>query len=169
MKETLEAMVVPTGGMPYRKTLEADEDGSFLAALQDCVGGRIEAMGYVFGDAPAVYCNEEGLLPGSGCAPNRAIYAAAAMAEAGYASQDDPSRPVEPGELYHIAFGDLVCVGFDPETGEEIEQRKISLAGSQSVKEEVSRTLDALFEQEFMPEPPDTDPVSANAPKESMA
>ena len=24
-------------------------------------------------------------------------------------------------------------------------------------------------EQEFMPEPPDTDPVSANAPKESMA
>ena len=57
----------------------------------------------------------------------------------------------------------------DPETGEEIEQRKISLAGSQSVKEEVSRTLDALFEQEFMPEPPDTDPVSANAPKESMA
>ena len=29
--------------------------------------------------------------------------------------------------------------------------------------------MDALFEQEFMPEPPDTDPVSANAPKESMA
>ena len=116
MKETLEAMVVPTGGMPYRKTLEADEDGSFLAALQDCVGGRIEAMGYVFGDAPAVYCNEEGLLPGSGCAPNRAIYADAAMAEA--------------GELYHIAFGDLVCVGFDPETGEdrdiaEAERRRV--------------------------------------------
>ena len=111
MKETLEAMVVPTGGMPYRKTLEADEDGSFLAALQDCVGGRIEAMGYVFGDAPAVYAD-------------------AAMAEAGYASQDDPSRPVEPGELYHIAFGDLVCVGFDPETGEdrdiaEAERRRV--------------------------------------------
>lgn len=65
---------------------------------------------------------------------------------------------------------DEMIVGtFDPETGEEIEQRKISLAGLQSVKEEVSRTLDALFEQEFMPEPPDTDPVSANAPKESMA
>ena len=64
---------------------------------------------------------------------------------------------------------DEMIVGtFDAETGEEIEQRKISLAGSQSVKEEVSRTLDALFEQEFMPEPPDTDPVSANAPKESM-
>ena len=68
---------------------------------------------------PTVYCNEEGLLPGSGCAPNRAIYADAAMTEAGYASQDDSSRPVEPGELYHIAYGDMVCVGFDPETGED--------------------------------------------------
>lgn len=106
MKTTLEAMIVPTGDMPYRKTLQADENGSFLRALQECVGGRIEAMGWVFGDEPTVYCNEEGLLPGSGCAPNRAIYADAAMAEAGYASQDDPSRPVEPGELYHIAYGD---------------------------------------------------------------
>ena len=119
MKTTLEAMIVPTGDMPYRKTLQADENGSFLRALQECVGGRIEAMGWVFGDEPTVYCNEEGLLPGSGCAPNRAIYADAAMAEAGYASQDDPSRPVEPGELYHIAYGDMVCVGFDPETGED--------------------------------------------------
>ena len=47
---------------------------------------------------------------------------------------------------------EMIVGTFDPETGEEIEQRKISLAGSQSVKEEVSRTLDALFEQEFMPE-----------------
>lgn len=75
MKTTLEAMIVPTGDMPYRKTLQADENGSFLRALQECVGGRIEAMGWVFGDEPTVYCNEEGLLPGSGCAPNRAIYA----------------------------------------------------------------------------------------------
>ena len=119
MKTTLEAMIVPVGDMPYRKTLEADESGSFLHALQDCVGGRIEPMGWVFGDKPTVYCNEEGLLPGSGCPPNRAIYADAAMAEAGYASQSDPSRAVRPGELYHIAFGDMVCVGFDPETGED--------------------------------------------------
>ena len=119
MKETLEVMVVPTGGMPYRKTLEADEDGSFLPALQDCVGGRIEPMDYVFGDEPAVYCNEEGLLPGSGCSPNRAIYADAAMAEAGYASPDEPGRAVREGELFHIAFGALVCVGFDAETGED--------------------------------------------------
>lgn len=118
MKKTLEAMIVPTGGMPYRKTLEADENGDFLAALQECVRGHIEPMGYVFGDEPCVYCNEEGLLPGSGCTPNRAIYADAAMAEAGYASQEDPSRAVREGELFHIAFGDLVCVGLDAETGE---------------------------------------------------
>ena len=117
MENTLEVMVVPTGGMPYRKTLEADENGDFLTALQECVGGRIEPMGYVFDDEPCVYCNEEGLLPGSGCTPNRAIYADAAMAEAGYASQEDPSRAVREGELFHIAFGDLVCVGFDAETG----------------------------------------------------
>jgi len=119
MKSTLEVMVVPTGGMPYRKALEADEHGSHLSALQECVGGRIEPMSYVFGDRPCVYCNEEGLLPGSGCAPNRAIYADEAMAEAGYASPDDPGRAVREGELFHIAFGDLVCVGFDAETGED--------------------------------------------------
>ncbi len=42
-----------------------------------------------------------------------------AMAEAGYASQEDPSRAVREGELFHIVFGDLVCVGLDAETGED--------------------------------------------------
>lgn len=41
------------------------------------------------------------------------------MAEAGYASPDEPGRAVREGELFHIAFGDLVCVGFDAETGED--------------------------------------------------
>lgn len=44
MKTTLEAMIVPVGGEPYPKTLEADEHGSFLRALQECVGGHIEPM-----------------------------------------------------------------------------------------------------------------------------
>ena len=35
MKTTLEAMIVPVGEKPYLKTLEADENGSFLRALQD--------------------------------------------------------------------------------------------------------------------------------------
>lgn len=54
---------------------------------------------------------------------------------------------------------EMIIGTFDPETDEEIERQRISLAGSQAIKEEVSRTLDALlFEQEFMPEPPDTAP-----------
>lgn len=119
MKTTLEAMIVPVSGAPYHKTLEAGENGSFLRALQECVGGHIEPMGYLFDDTPTVYCNEEGKLAGSGCRPNRAIYATEAMANAGYASPNDPSRAVEPDELYDIVFGDMVCVGFDPETGED--------------------------------------------------
>lgn len=119
MKTTLEAMIVPVGGKPYPKTLEADEDGSFLRALQECVGGHIEPMCYLFDDAPTVYCNEEGKLAGSGCRPNRAVYATYAMAQAGYASPNDPSRAVRPDELFDIVFGDMVCVGFDPETSED--------------------------------------------------
>ena len=60
-----------------------------------------------------------GKLAGSGCRPNRAIYATEAMAQAGYASPNDPSRAVKPDELFDIVFGDMVCVGFDPETGED--------------------------------------------------
>lgn len=121
MKTTLEAMIVPVGGKPYPKTLEADENGSFLRALQECVGGHIEPMGYLFDDAPTVYCNEEGKLAGSGCRPSRAVYATEAMAQAGYASPNDPSRAVRPDELFDIVFGDMVCVGFDPETGEDCD------------------------------------------------
>ena len=119
MKTTLKAVIVPVGGAPYPKTLEADENGSFLRALQECVGGPIEPMGHLFGDAPTVYCNEEGKLAGSGCRPNRAVYATEAMASAGYVSPSAPGRAVKPDELYDIVFGDMVCVGFDPETGED--------------------------------------------------
>ena len=116
---TLDVMVVPMGGLPYRKTLEADVNGSFLYGLQACVGGPIEPAGYIFEDAPAVYVNEEGLLGASLETANRAIYATGRMAELGYLSQMDYSHAVEEGELYSIVFGDMVCVGFDPETGED--------------------------------------------------
>ena len=116
---TLEVMVVPVGGRPYRKTLEADSDGGFLRGLQGCVGGFIEPASYIFEDAPAVYVNEEGLLGASIDTANRAIYATRRMAEMGYLSQMDYSHAVEEGELYSIVFGNMVCVGFDPETGED--------------------------------------------------
>lgn len=118
MKTTLEAMIVPVDGLPYDVTLEADERGSFLPAMQGCVGGPIEPMGFVFDDAPTVYCNEEGKLDPAANPPNRAIYATREMAEAGYASPSDHDRPVQEGEVIDIAFGDLLCVGFDAETGE---------------------------------------------------
>lgn len=129
---TLEIMVVPTGGLPYRKTLEADARGSFLHGLQACVGGPIEPAGYIFGDAPAVYVNEEGLLTASLDTANRAIYATREMAEMGYLSQMDYSHAVEEGELYSIVFGDMVCVGFDPEAGED---RDITDAEAERVME----------------------------------
>lgn len=116
---TLDVMVVPAGGRPYRKAIEVDCDGSFLHGLQACVGGLIEPASYIFEDAPTVYVNEEGLLGASLDTANRAIYATKRMAEMGHLSQMDYSHVVEEGELYSIVFGDMVCVGFDPETGED--------------------------------------------------
>ena len=107
--------------MLIRKVLEADGCGSFLHALQSCVGGPIEPAGYIFEDMPAAYVNEEGLLTASLDTANRAIYATRQMAEAGYLSQMDFSHVVEEGELYSIVFGDIVCVGFAPETGEDCD------------------------------------------------
>ncbi len=118
MKATLEAMIVPVDELPRDITLEADEKGSFLAAMQRCVGGPIEPMEFVLDDAPTVYCNEEGKLDAVSNPPNRAIYATREVAEAGYASPSDYGRPVREGEVIDIAFGDMLCVGLDAETGE---------------------------------------------------
>ncbi|MBQ9042264.1 MAG: hypothetical protein IJ111_05545, partial [Eggerthellaceae bacterium] len=53
-------------------------------------------------------------------------------AEAGYLSQMDVSHAVAEGELDSIVFGDRVCVGVDPETGED---RDITDAEAQRVME----------------------------------
>lgn len=58
---------------------------------------------------------EEGLFT---CPPNRAIFATEEMAKAGYLSQLDYSKVVEMGDFYTVLNGDIVAVGFDPETGE---------------------------------------------------
>ena len=129
-ERTLEVVVVPVGDRPYRKVIEADRDGSFLHELQACVEGLIEPASFIFEDAPAVYVNEEGLMGASLETANRAIYATRRMAEMGYLSQMDYSHVVEEGELYSIVFGDMVCVGFDPETGED---RDISDAEAERV------------------------------------
>lgn len=40
------------------------------------------------------------------------------MAKAGYLSQFDYSKVVKMGDFYTVLNGDIVAVGFDPETGE---------------------------------------------------
>ncbi|MFR1640394.1 MAG: DUF3846 domain-containing protein [Eggerthellaceae bacterium] len=116
MKRTLYVMVVPTGREPELRTLEADENGSFLRELQGCIGGLIEPMGWLFDDEPAGYCNEEGLLGATFLDANRAVYATKAMEEAGFLSQLDFETPVREGDLYAIVF--MVFTGFDPRRGE---------------------------------------------------
>ena len=75
-------MVVPVGREPEPRTLEADESGSFLKALQGCVGGPIEPLSWLFDDAPAGYCSEEGTLGATFLDANRGVYADKAMEDA---------------------------------------------------------------------------------------
>lgn len=79
------------------------------------MGGNIETFDIAFGEEVSLYVNEEGLFT---CPPNRAIFATEEMAKAGYLSQLDYSKVVEMGDFYTVLNGDIVAVGFDPETGE---------------------------------------------------
>lgn len=85
------------------------------ATFQALVGGNIETFDIAFGEGVSLYVNEEGLFT---CPPNRAIFATEEMAKAGYLSQLDYSKVVEMGDFYTVLNGDIVAVGFDPETGE---------------------------------------------------
>lgn len=102
----MKALLVPVGGYP----LPIDIEG--LSDLQQAVGGTIDAVGWVFDDAPELYVNDEGKFR---CAPNRAVYA----------TEDDAGRrkwdgsETKEGELLDVIFGDFVAIGFDPDTGED--------------------------------------------------
>lgn len=148
MKRTLDVMVVPVGREPELKTLESDENGSFLKALQGCVGGLIEPLSWLFGDAPAGYCNEEGALGATFLDANRAVYADKAIEDAGFLSQLDFRTPVREGDLYAIVFGDMVFTGFDPDTGgsrdispEECERVRERFGGAESIDSDASELL----------------------------
>lgn len=112
----MKGVLIPTDGAPRPIDIQKDSNGSTLRSLQKLVGGSIEAFPVIFGDDICVYVNEEGLY---NCPPNRAVYATHGMEEAGYISQLDYDHAVKEGELYTVLFGDLVAVGFDPETGED--------------------------------------------------
>lgn len=108
-------MLIATGEPPREVTLLPDKNGSTLKPLQALVGGNIETFDIAFGEEVSLYVNEEGLFT---CPPNRAIFATEEMAKAGYLSHLDYSKVVEMGDFYTVLNGDIVAVGFDPETGE---------------------------------------------------
>lgn len=135
----MRGLLIQTDREPVIIDIERDEHGSTLDALQKLVGGNIEVFSPLFGEGIDLYVNEDGL---STCPPNRAVYATKAMEEEGYLSQMDYSHVAKEGELYTILFGDIMAVGFDPETGDnrdltegEVEQvndyfTKVSPPGS---------------------------------------
>lgn len=90
--DKLRVMWVPAGEAPRTVHIEGDE----LMGLQKLVGGPIESASWMFGDDMSVYVNAEGKTT---CEPNRAVYMG--------------------GTLVDIIFGDFVCCGFDPDTGED--------------------------------------------------
>ena len=108
-------MLIATGEAPREVTLLPDKNGSTLQSLQALVGGNIKTFDIAFGEDVSLYVNKEGLFT---CPPNRAIFATEEMAKAGYLSQLDYSKVVEMGDFYTVLNGDIVAVGFDPETGE---------------------------------------------------
>lgn len=114
-EQGIRAMLIATGEPPREVTLLPDKNGSTLKSLQALVGGNIETFDIAFGEEVSLYVNEEGLFT---CPPNRAIFATEEMAKAGYLSQLDYSKVVEMGDFYTVLNGDIVAVGFDPETGE---------------------------------------------------
>lgn len=114
-EQGIRAMLIATGEPPREVTLLPDKNGSTLKPLQALVGGNIETFDIAFGEEVSLYVNEEGLFT---CPPNRAIFATEEMAKAGYLSHLDYSKVVEMGDFYTVLNGDIVAVGFDPETGE---------------------------------------------------
>lgn len=114
-EQGIRAMLIATGELPREVTLLPDKNGSTLKPLQALVGGNIETFDIAFGEGVSLYVNGEGLFT---CPPNRAIFATEEMAKAGYLSQLDYSKVVEMGDFYTVLNGDIVAVGFDPETGE---------------------------------------------------
>ena len=113
------ALLVPCGGMPR----EIEIDG--LADLQRAVGGYIESCAWIFNDEPAVFINEEGKFT---CTPNRAVYATAE--DEGKITWDDVV--IHEGDLLDIIYGDFVCIGMNPEEGEnrDITDEEIALVNA---------------------------------------
>lgn len=111
----MQGVLIPVNADPRPIDIQSDENGSTLKALQQLVGGYIEPFDVIFGETITLYVNEEGAYTQP---PNRLVIANRRMAETGYLSQFDYTRPVREGEPYTLLHGPIVALGYDPETGE---------------------------------------------------
>lgn len=110
----MKGMLIPVDGEPRAIDIQEDAYGSILRDLQRLVHGYVEPFDALFGEEVCLYVNENGMYE---CQPNRAGIATKRMEDDGYASPSDPTRSVREGEPYNVLYGDIVAVGFDPETG----------------------------------------------------
>lgn len=100
-------------------TIKEQDGQASLEDLQKHVGGYIEPFSPLFENI-TLYVNEDGM---SQCEPNRLITATQHAAEILH---------VKPGTPLTILYGDIIAIGFDPETG---ECRDLTDSEAQQVKD----------------------------------
>lgn len=100
-------------------TIKEQDGQASLEDLQRHVGGYIEPFSPLFENI-TLYVNEDGM---SQCEPNRLITATQHAAEILH---------VEPGTPLTVLYGDIIAIGFDPETG---ECRDLTDSEAQQVKD----------------------------------
>ena len=112
----INGILIPEDGEPRRVALETDGRGLMGDALSRLVGGCFDTLPIVI---PGVdlWVNDDGT---SEFGPNRAIYATRAMEERGCLSQIDYRHVPAEGELYTILHGQIVALGFDPDSGASV-------------------------------------------------
>lgn len=154
--ETIEAMVIPVGCEPRKALLVSDAKGSYLDAVERELGGEAEAIPWPFGDSPALFQCRGKAAPKTIADANRAIYADAAMADAGVTSPAETWRAIREGELYDITFGPLVCIGIEGGDGgcrslTDAERERIAerFGGAESIDSGTLEALRAAFGAEF--------------------
>lgn len=100
-------------------TIKEQDGQASLEDLQKHVGGYIEPFSPLFENI-TLYVNEDGM---SQCEPNRLITATQHAAEILH---------VNPGTPLTVLYGDIIAIGFDPETG---ECRDLADSEAQQVKD----------------------------------
>ncbi|MGO5374395.1 DUF3846 domain-containing protein [Bifidobacterium thermophilum] len=100
-------------------TIKEQDGQASLEDLQKHVGGYIEPFSPLFKNI-TLYVNEDGM---SQCEPNRLITATQHAAEILH---------VKPGTPLTVLYGDIIAIGFDPETG---ECRDLTDSEAQQVKD----------------------------------